>query len=416
MIAAEYDKVEDILDVWFDSGSTHAFCAWSNAMILRCAGGCCICEGSDQHRGWFQSSLLESCGTRGRAPYGHLVTNGFVGDGEGRKMSKSLGNVMAPDEIIKSYGAEIIRIWVASSDYTDDMRVSKEIIDTAVDSYRKLRNTLRYLLGALADFDEEETVAFEDMPELERYMLHLIAELDQDVRERYAAFDFKGVWRKLFDFCSTDLSAFYLDIRKDALYCDRPDDQRRRAARTVMNAAFDRIVHWLAPICVFTAEEAWLERYKSEDGSVHLQTFPQTPATWRDEKLAEQWARLRVVRRVVTGALEVERREKRIGASLEAAPEVFIADDALRAAVESHDLAELFITGAVTVTDGEGPADAFRLTDVAGVAVTPRKTDAQKCQRCWRYTGDVGVAAAYPGLCVRCAVVVEVIDKKESAL
>ncbi len=403
--AGDYEKIDDILDVWFDSGTTHAFVLEERDDLPWPAD--VYCEGSDQHRGWFQSSLLESCGTRGRAPYNHVVTNGFVGDGEGRKMSKSLGNVVAPDEIIKQYGAEIIRIWVASSDYTDDLRISKEIIDTAVDAYRKLRNTLRYLLGALNGYDEAEAVAVGAMPELERYMLHRMAALDADIRARYDAFDFKGVWRQVFDFCSMDLSAFYLDIRKDSLYCDRADDPRRRAARTVMDFALTRIMHWLAPICVFTTEEAWLERYGADAGSVHLQTFPQTPADWRDDALAAEWALVRKVRRVVTGALEVERREKRIGASLEAAPRVHIADADLLAAVKNHDLAELFITGAVTLEEGEGPSSAFRLDEIAGVAVEPAAAETKKCERCWRYTGDVGDAAAHPDLCRRCADAVE---------
>ncbi|MEL7240507.1 MAG: class I tRNA ligase family protein, partial [Planctomycetota bacterium] len=303
--AAAYEKVEDILDVWFDSGSTHAFVLEERDDLPWPAD--VYCEGSDQHRGWFQSSLLESCGTRGRAPYDHIVTNGFVVDGEGRKMSKSLGNVMAPEEVIKSYGAEIIRIWVASSDYTDDLRISKEIIDSAVDSYRKLRNTLRYLLGALDGFDEAERLAVSEMPELERYVLHLLTEVETEVRAAYDAFDFKRAFRKALDFCSIDLSAFYLDVRKDALYCDRPDDATRRAARTVMDIVLSRVIGWLAPICVFTMEEAWLERYGDDAGSIHLTAFPETDAAWRDEDLAARWAELRRVRRVVTGALEVER-------------------------------------------------------------------------------------------------------------
>ncbi len=402
---ARYEKVEDILDVWFDSGSTHAF------VLDREMGGRAdlswpadvYCEGSDQHRGWFQSSLLESCGTRKRAPYRHLVTNGFVVDAEGRKMSKSLGNTIAPEEIIRDYGAEILRIWIASLDYTEDPRISKEIIATAVDGYRKLRNTVRYLLGALAGHSPTEKVPLEDVPGLERYMLHRLAELDREVREAYARFDFKAVWRAVMEFCAADLSAFYLDIRKDSLYCDRPNSTKRRAARTVMAACFDRIAIWLAPICVFTMEEAWLSRYPSAEGSVHLQQFPQTPAEWRDDKLAADWARLKDVRRVVTGALEIERREKRIGASLEAAPVLHVADEGLYGLCRGADLADLFITAAVRLERGEGPASAFRLADVAGVAVEAAPSAAKKCERCWRHVDDVGRAAAHPALCGRCA-------------
>jgi isoleucyl-tRNA synthetase len=398
---ADYEKVEDILDVWFDSGSTHAFVLEGRADLSWPAD--VYCEGSDQHRGWFQSSLLESCGTRKRAPYRHLVTNGFVVDAEGRKMSKSLGNTIAPEEIIRDYGAEILRIWIASLDYTEDPRISKEIISTAVDGYRKLRNTVRYLLGALAGYSPLEEVPYKDMQALERYMLHRLAELDVEVRAAYGRFDFKAAWRAVMEFCAADLSAFYLDIRKDSLYCDRPDSVKRRAARTVMAAAFDRIAIWLAPVCVFTMEEAWLSRYPSADGSVHLQQFPQTPAEWRDGTLAADWARLRDIRRVVTGAIEIERRDKRIGASLEAAPVLHLADPALLELCRGADLADLFITAAVALKRGEGPASAFRLPDVAGVAVEAKLSLAQKCERCWRHVEDVGATPAHPSLCGRCA-------------
>ena len=410
--ASRYEKVGDILDVWFDSGSTHAFVLEGRDDLSWPAD--VYCEGSDQHRGWFQSSLLESCGTRGRAPYNHIITNGFVVDADGRKMSKSLGNVVAPDTVIKDYGAEIIRIWVASSDYVEDLRIGPEIINSAVDSYRKLRNTVRYLLGALAGFSEEEALAESDMPSLERYVLHRLAEIDAAVREGYEKFDFKGVWRRVHDFCALDLSAFYLDIRKDSLYCDRPDDRRRRAARTVMHLCFERITAWLAPICVFTMEEAWAARHGEEAGSVHLRQFPETPLAWRDEALAKEWAGLRKVRRVVTGALEVERREKRIGASLEAAPVVHIADEALFDLCGRHDLAELFITGAVRLEKGEGPAGAFSLDDAPGVAVEPKETEDEKCVRCWRYTDDVGADPAHPSLCARCADAVRDFDAREA--
>ncbi|MEM9170527.1 MAG: isoleucine--tRNA ligase [Pseudomonadota bacterium] len=402
--ADAYEKVEDILDVWFDSGSTHAFVLEERDDLTWPAD--VYCEGSDQHRGWFQSSLLESCGTRGRAPYRHVVTNGFVVDGEGRKMSKSLGNVVAPDEIIKKYGAEIVRIWVASSDYTEDLRISDEIVDSAVDAYRKLRNTLRYLLGALDGFTDDERVAPADMPALERYILHLIAEREREIYAAYDAFDFKTAWRRAVEFCSVDLSAFYLDIRKDSLYCDAPSDPRRRAARTVMDAALSRVLAWLAPICVFTTEEAWLLRNPGTDGSIHLTQFPETPAAWTDDALAAQWTALRTVRRTVMGALEVERREGRIGAGLEAAPRLWIEDEALRAATEGVDLAELFLTGPVAVETGAPPGDAFRLDDASGVAVVSARAPGEKCARCWRYTGDVGALAAHPLLCARCAAVV----------
>jgi len=412
--ADEFEKVEDILDVWFDSGSTHAFCLEEREDLKWPAD--VYCEGSDQHRGWFQSSLLEACGTRGRAPYNHVVTNGFVVDGEGRKMSKSLGNVMAPDEVIKEYGADIIRIWVASSDYTEDLRISKEIIGSSVDAYRKLRNTLRYLLGALSGFSDAERLDPKDMPELERYVLHRLAVLDGEVRGAYDKFDFKGVWRKCFDFASLELSAFYLDIRKDALYCDRPDDKRRRAARTVMAEIFDRLVAWLAPVCVFTMEEAWQSRYPSADGSVHLTLFPETPKAWRDDALGAKWKKIREVRRVVTGALEVERREKRIGASLEAAPVVHIADPELLKAYDGLDAAELFITSGATLTGDPAPANAFRLEgESVAVAVVPAEAEGEKCARCWRILPEVGVRESHPDLCERCIDAVEAVDARKTA-
>ncbi len=408
--AGDYEKVEDILDVWFDSGCTHAFVLEKRDDLSWPAD--VYCEGSDQHRGWFQSSLLEACGTRGRAPYKHLVTNGFVGDAEGRKMSKSLGNVTAPDQVINQYGAEIIRIWVGSSEYTEDMRISDEIIGSAVDAYRKLRNTLRYLLGALDGFSEDERLAPAEMPELERYILHRLSVLDEEVRVGYERFDFKTVWRKCLDFASLELSAFYLDIRKDSLYCDRPDDLRRRAARTVMDLVFDRLIAWIAPVCVFTAEEAWLERYPSEDGSIHLTLFPETPAEWRDKHLAAKWKKVRAVRRVVTGALEVERREKRIGASLEAAPVVYIGDPDLLAAYEGLDAAELFITSDATLTGDAAPAEAFRFEgETIDVAVLPGRAEGEKCRRCWRILPEVGENKAHDNLCGRCADAVSAHDK-----
>ena len=409
----DYEKVDDILDVWFDSGSTHAFVLEDRDDLTWPAD--VYCEGSDQHRGWFQSSLLESCGTRGRAPYKHIITNGFVVDADGRKMSKSLGNVVAPDQIIRKYGAEIIRVWAASSDYTDDLRIGDEIIDNAADAYRKLRNTLRYLLGALNGFEEAERLSVDQMPALERAVLHRLAELDGDVRASYAAFDFKAVWRRVFDFCSLELSAFYLDIRKDSLYCDDPHSDRRRAARTVMHEAFECLTAWLAPICVFTMEEAWIERYGDHVPSVHLRQFPNVPATWANPALAQEWARLRMVRRVVTGAIEVDRREKRIGASLEATVTVYLKDGDLITLLQNHDLAELFITSAVTLEAGDGPPHAYRLDDTPGIAVTTGKAGGAKCSRCWRYTDDIGTRDALPDLCGRCADLIHDHDQKAGA-
>jgi len=400
-VAGDYEKVEDILDVWFDSGSTHAF-VLEEREDLRTPADLYL-EGSDQHRGWFQSSLLESCGTRGRAPYNAVLTHGFLLDEEGRKMSKSLGNSVEPQDVSKQYGAEILRLWVASSDYSDDMRIGPEIVKSNVDAYRKLRNTVRYLLGALDGFAEDERADVAEMPELERYMLHSLAVLDADVRAAYGPFDLKRVFSRLFQFCTVDLSAFYFDIRKDALYCDAPFAPRRRAARTVMDETFSRLTAWFAPIACFTMEEAWLSRFPSEDGSVHLRLFPETPAGWRDDALAQKWETVRRLRRVVTGALEIERRDKRIGSSLEAAPQVFVTDPAYVAAMEGVDLAEIAITSQARLIEGEAPAGAFTLEEVAGVAVVPASAEGEKCVRCWMHLPDVGAAPDHPDLCGRCA-------------
>ena len=313
----DWQKVDDILDVWFDSGSTHAFVLDDAKHFPGLAGihdkrhggpdTVMYLEGSDQHRGWFQSSLLESCGTRGMAPYDVVVTHGFTLDENGRKMSKSLGNTVAPQDIIKQSGADILRLWVASCDYWDDQRIGPEILKTTADTYRKLRNTLRWMLGALTHFHEDERVTLDKMPELERLMLHRLVELDRLVRAAYADFDYKRIFAALNVLMTVDLSAFYFDIRKDTLYCDPISSLKRRASLTVIDHVFRAAVTWLAPLLPFTAEEAWLSRYPSEDGSVHLQLFPTIPAQWRDDALAEKWRKIRTVRRVVTGALEIER-------------------------------------------------------------------------------------------------------------
>ena len=409
--AEDYEQVTDILDVWFDSGSTHAFCleqredlAWPASLYL---------EGSDQHRGWFHSSLLESCGTRGRAPYDAVLTHGFVMDGEGRKMSKSLGNVVAPQKVIEQYGADILRIWVVSADYSEDLRISDEILKYQADSYRRLRNTLRYLLGNLAGFSDEERVAPEDMPELERWVLHRLWHHDRLIRKACDDFDFHGLFVALHNFCATELSAFYFDIRKDALYCDAANSPRRRAARTVLDTLFSCLTAWLAPILCFTAEEAWLERFPGETESVHRRTFPDIPDAWRDDALAAKWQTIRRLRRVVTGALEVERREKRIGASLQAHPVVH-ATAADIAALDGLDLAEIAIASTATLQEGEGPADAFRLDDVPGISVVVKLSDGARCERCWMVLEEVGSDPTMEDLCLRCAgAVAEVADVTE---
>jgi len=390
-------QVTDILDVWFDSGCTHVFTLedrpdlkWPADVYL---------EGSDQHRGWFHSSLLESCATRGRAPYDAVITHGFTMAEDGRKMSKSLNNQVFPQDIMKESGADILRLWVMNTDYWEDQRLGKTVIKTNIDAYRKLRNTIRWMLGTLAH-DKGETVDPSEMPELERLMLHRLSELDQLVRTGYDNFDFKRISRALTDFANIELSAFYFDIRKDALYCDAPSSQRRQASLQVIRTIFDCLVTWLAPMLPFTMEEAWLS-HKPDAESVHLEQFPDVPGTWRDDALAAKWKKIRTVRRVVTGALEIERREKRIGSSLEAAPVVYITDPALVEAVGESDFAEICITSGVRIETGEGPADAFRIDDVSAVAVVPALAEGTKCARSWRITDDVGSDPEFPDVSAR---------------
>ncbi len=399
-----FEAVTDIVDVWFESGSTHSFVLedrddleWPAELYL---------EGSDQHRGWFQSSLLESCGTRGRAPYNTILTHGFVLDPHGRKMSKSLGNVIAPQSIWDTRGADILRLWTVSADYTEDMRIGEDILGHMADMYRRVRNTLRFALGNLADFDPAtEKVAAEDMPELERWVLHRLAEMDQTVRDGCARFDFHNQFFALHHFCATDLSAFYFDVRKDALYCDRPDSLRRRAARTVLDHLLACLIPWLAPITCFTAEEAWGHYTGRSDDSIHLHTYPQIPSGWRDEALGQRWEAVRDIRRVVTGALELARADKTIGASMQAAPAVYLTEERRRE-LGDVDLAEIAITSGIELITGDVPPAeedlAFRLEDVDGVAVVMQLADGQKCQRCWQVLPSVGQDSQHPELCQRC--------------
>jgi isoleucyl-tRNA synthetase len=407
---SEWKQVTDILDVWFDSGSTHVFVledrkdlSWPAALYL---------EGSDQHRGWFQSSLLESCGTRGRAPYDTVLTHGFILNEKGEKMSKSQNNAASPQAVTKQYGAEILRLWVASSDYSADLRFGPPILKSAVDAYRKLRNTLRFMLGTLAHFEPEQRVAYADMLELERYILHRLTEMDAMMRKAYNNFDFKRVFSTLFNFCTVDLSSLYFDIRKDALYCEPYSSMKRRASLTVLDILFTHLTTWLAPILCFTTEEAYLARFPEATDSVHLKTAPEIPAEWRNDDLAAKWEKIREVRRVVTGALEIERREKRIGSSLEAAPAIHIEDKALLTLVEAEDWAEIGITSDATLNSNKAPEAAFRLEDVPGVAVVPELAKGQKCARSWRILPEVGSDKDFPDLSLRDAEAVREFDKR----
>ena len=407
---ADYEKIDDVLDVWFDSGSTHAFTLEDPVHFPSLAGvrrrhdggpdEVMYLEGSDQHRGWFHSSLLESCGTRHRAPYDAVLTHGFVLDEKGRKMSKSLGNVVAPQKVIADSGADILRLWVCASDYADDLRVGPEILKTFVETYRKLRNTIRWMLGTLA----HHAPGADDLthaPELERLMLHRLVELDEAVRTAYAAYDYKKVVALLTPFMTSDLSAFYFDIRKDALYCDPPSSEKRKAALAVIEHIFRCVTTWLAPILVFTSEEAWLSRYKGA-ASAHLEVFPDVPSHWRDEALAKKWSDIRAIRAVVTGALEVARAEKRVGSSLEAAPVVHISDAKLCVALDGIDFAEVCITSDIRVeTEGEASPEAFRLPEVKGVTVSFAPAPGVKCARSWRYFDPAAADPDYPDVTPR---------------
>ncbi len=377
---ADYERVTDILDVWFDSGCTHAFVLESGRWPELSWPADLYLEGSDQHRGWFQSSLLESCGTRGRAPYNAVLTHGFTMDAKGMKMSKSLGNTINPLDLMRDYGADILRLWALSVDFTEDHRIGKEILAGVADQYRKLRNTFRYLLGALDGFDEAEKLPVAEWPELERYMLHLVHALDQQLRRAIADYDFNGYVRLLSDFANEDLSAFFFDIRKDSLYCDAPTDTKRRAYRTMLDVLFHAMVRWAAPVLVFTAEEVWQSRFPSEDGSVHFLDWPELPAE-AGEDVSARWLEVRRLRERVTEAIEPLRREKIVRSSLEA--DVTVTDTPLPV----DQLAEAFIVAKVS------PGDE----------VTVSRTDYHKCGRCWRLLPEVVEDSA---LCGRCAEVV----------
>ncbi|HEX5280707.1 MAG TPA: isoleucine--tRNA ligase [Micropepsaceae bacterium] len=400
----DYEPVRDILDVWFDSGSTHSFVvenpidpAWPKKDRADL-----YLEGSDQHRGWFQSSLLESCGTRGRAPYDGVLTHGFVLDEQGRKMSKSLGNVVAPQKVIQQNGAEILRLWVAASDFTEDLRIGPEIIKASADSYRRLRNTIRFMLANLQGFSEAENVRPGEMPELERYILARLAALCSEVDDAYAKFDFNGVFTNLFNFATTDLSAFYFDVRKDVFYCDAKDSMRRRAARAVLDGLFRHLVTRLAPLLCFTMEEAWTTRF-GDQSSVHMELIPDVPEEWRNENLVASWTRIRALRRVITGALEIARKDHVIGASLEAAPVLYVEEERDAVLIDDDDFADIAITSAARIVKGPAPEGAFALSEVPGAAVIFDRATGEKCARCWMILPEVGHQVEADDLCRRCA-------------
>lgn len=400
--AEDYDQIKDIVDVWFESGSTHAFVLEARGFAVPAD---LYLEGSDQHRGWFHSSLLESCGTRGYAPFKAVLTHGFALDEQGRKMSKSLGNVVAPQEVIEKMGADILRLWIISTDYTEDLRVGPEILKQSAETYRRLRNTLRYLLGALDGFNAKETIAAKEMPELERWVLHRLYEINANIEKAIAEYKFNAMLSELHNFCAVDLSALYFDIRKDSLYCDHPNEARRRAVRSVMHTIYVSLTKWLAPILCFTAEEAWQAGAHVEK-SVHATQFEKIPAEWRDDALATKWQRIRALRSVVTGAIEKKRAEKVVGSSLQATPTVYVkkADADL---LKTIDFADICITSHLHVITDAAPADAFTLSETPDVAVVVNVASGNKCERCWCVKDEVGKSKKHPAICVRCEAAVE---------
>ena len=376
----DYDQVKDVVEVWFDSGSTHAFCLekredlkWPASMYL---------EGSDQHRGWFHSSLLESAGTRGRAPYESVLTHGFVVDGKGRKMSKSVGNVISPDDILKKYGVDILRLWVVASDYYDDLKLDNNILQSQTDSYRRIRNTFRYLIGNLDGFTNEEKIDETDFPDLEKFILHRLWEMDKIIKECVKTFNLHLMFTTLLNFCSNDLSAFYFDIRKDVIYCDGKKSIERRSSRTLLDIIFNYLVRWFAPSLSFTTEEAWKSR--NNNSSIHLEDFLITPESYKNSEVNDIWITLKQIRKVITGALEKKRADKIIGSSLEAHIDIYLEKSILEK-VKNYQLDEISITSSFELHEITSNSEGFSLEEVSDVKVEVSKTSGQKCQRCWKY-------------------------------
>ena len=397
----DYDVVQDIVDVWFESGCTHAFVLEKNEDLTWPAD--LYLEGSDQHRGWFQSSLLESCGTRGKPPCRAIFTHGYVLDKHGRKMSKSLGNVVSPMKIADEMGIEMLRLWVVASDYSQDLRIGNEILKYQQDTYRRLRNTFRYLIGGLSGFEDNESVAYDSMPELERWVLHRLYAMDRLMRDSIENLEFQAFFSALHQFCSVDLSAFYFDVRKDVLYCDAPDNITRRAMRTVFDHIFKCLATWLAPVLCFTAEEAWWARYGDQSDSVHLQLYPEIPQTWMDKKLEQKFQNLRQIRKSMTEALELARSSGSIGSSLQANLIVYDPDGAVDKKI---DWSEMAIASAVTTKSEPLPEHAHQTQDVPNVGVVVEVATGNKCGRCWKVLDEVGQHSVYDDLCNRCVGVV----------
>ena len=400
----EYECVQDILDVWFDSGSTHSFVLnsekqkWPADLYL---------EGSDQHRGWFQSSLLESCGTRGRAPFNAVLTHGFVLDGQGRKMSKSIGNVISPQEIMKQSGADILRLWVAMTDVTEDVRISPEVLKGVSESYRRLRNTIRFTIGALNDYEETESVDTDMMPELEKWVLHRLKELDLSLKKAIDSYTFQAFYSELNIFCSSDLSAFYFDIRKDSLYCDNAQNKVRRSARTVLYEVFKCLTAWLAPVICYTAEEAWLAHKGNEnEDSIHLKQFPEISQNWINNEINDKWQKIRKIRKFINAALELARQEKIIGSSLEAKIVIYMQDSKYNSLLESIDIEEISIVSKVEIIKGNIIEEAYKEDNIEGLGVLVSAAAGKKCARCWKVDEKIDNSLEDP-LCNRCLEIVK---------
>ena len=390
----EYEKVDDILDVWFDSGCTHAFVLdgkedqiWPASIYL---------EGTDQHRGWFHSSLLESCGTRGIAPYEAVLTHGFVLHEDGNKMSKSSSNIVPPAEIIEKSGADILRLWVASSDYSDDLKIGPEIIKSNADSYRRLRNSLRFILGNLDNFEDSEKIKFSELPELDQYILGRLNMLEEEVLKNYQIFEYQKVFSAIFNFCTNELSAFYFDIRKDSLYCDSKSSLVRRATRTVLDILFNHLLTLLAPILCFTAEEAWQSRL-GKDTSVHNQNFPKVNDSWKISEIFSKWEHLKLIRKAVNGAIEIERKNKLLGSSLEASVEIYFKDKNVINKINVNDLENICIVSKLSISQANNVEDYFQLNELSDVGIKVKKVSGEKCNRCWKYFDKLN-----NNICQRC--------------
>ncbi len=394
----DYDQVKDVVEVWFDSGSTHAFCLeqrpdlkWPASMYL---------EGTDQHRGWFHSSLLESSGTRGQAPYESVLTHGFIVDGKGRKMSKSLGNNISPDDILKKYGVDILRIWVVASNYYDDLKIDNSILQAQTDSYRRIRNTFRYLIGNLNEFSDKEKTDIENFPELEKFILHRLWEIDQIIQKCISSYNFHLMFTTLLNFCSNELSSFYFDIRKDTIYCDKIDSIKRRSSRTLLDIIFNYMIRWLSPTLVFTCEEAWKSIGKST--SIHLEEFLKTNKDFKNEKIAKRWNRILDIRKVITGAMELKREDKTIGSSLEAHIDVYLTNED-KILLKDIDIAEIAITSSANIIFENQKDRGFSIKEIIGVKVDVMKAEGEKCQRCWKFEKNL----SKNNICPRCEDVIK---------